>query len=146
MKILFSDNNQHLNLAPLTLTRAVADLRFGISGRFGASYIGLTSLLSSAGMVESDINLEELFFFEAYHDKLHKYACIFVHYDKDSLIPGDCEHHLEKLSEYCDIFFVSSSEELAKCPEKIEKIKPFCKLGNLGFVGVSAAQNHSPTG
>ena len=40
----------------------LADLRFGISGRFGASYIGLTSLLNSAGMVESDISLEEIGF------------------------------------------------------------------------------------
>ena len=30
MKVLFSDNEQHLNLAPLTLTRPVSDLRCGI--------------------------------------------------------------------------------------------------------------------
>jgi lipopolysaccharide biosynthesis protein len=35
--------------------------------------------------------------------------------------------HVEKLSDYCDLFFVSSSEYLEKSPEEIEKIEPFCK-------------------
>ena len=52
---------------------------------------------------------------------------MFVHYDKDSLIPPDCVHHVSRLSEYCDIFFVSSSESLAKSPKEIAKIKPYCK-------------------
>jgi len=40
----------------------LADLRLGISGRFGASYIGLTSLLNSEGIAEADISLEEIGF------------------------------------------------------------------------------------
>ena len=41
------------------------------------------------------------------------YACIFVHYDKDAIISQDCVYHIQKLGEYCDIYFVSSSEKLA---------------------------------
>ena len=74
-----------------------------------------------------DIDLEEISIYQSHNNKTHKYACIFVHYDKDSLIPADCIHHVEKLSEYCDLFFVSSSESLGNMPEEIEKIKPFCK-------------------
>jgi len=74
-----------------------------------------------------DIELEELYLDQLYDTKNKKFACIFVHYDKDSLIPADCLHHVEKLSEYCDIFFVSSSEFLADLPEEVDKIKPFCK-------------------
>ena len=43
----------------------VADLtgqRLGVPGRFGASYSGLIALLASAGMVETDIQLEEIGF------------------------------------------------------------------------------------
>lgn len=76
---------------------------------------------------KSDIDLEELTYYQSNYSKPRKYACIFVHYDKDSLISADCVHHIEKLSDYCDLFFVSSSEYLEKSPEEIEKIKPFCK-------------------
>lgn len=44
---------------------SVADLRgkrVGIPGRFGASYTGLTALLSANGMTERDINLQEIGF------------------------------------------------------------------------------------
>ena len=74
----------------------------------------------------SDIDLEELILHQIHHSKRKIYACIFVHYDKDSLIVDDCIYHLEKLSEYCDIYFVSSSESLANMPEEVEKIRPFC--------------------
>jgi NitT/TauT family transport system substrate-binding protein len=43
----------------------VADLngkRVGIPGRFGASYNGLTALLTASGMTESDIDLQEIGF------------------------------------------------------------------------------------
>lgn len=45
--------------------QTVADLRgvtVGIPGRFGASYSGLTALLTANGMTESDISLEEIGF------------------------------------------------------------------------------------
>lgn len=38
------------------------ELRFGIPGRFGASYSGFTTLLDSAGIAETDISLEEIGF------------------------------------------------------------------------------------
>lgn len=38
------------------------DLRFGIPGRFGATYSGFTTLLHSAGIAETDISLEEIGF------------------------------------------------------------------------------------
>lgn len=38
----------------------LAGLKIGIPGRFGASYSGLTALLSSAGMTEADIQLEPI--------------------------------------------------------------------------------------
>ena len=38
------------------------DLRFGIPGRFGATYSGFTTLLDSAGIAETDISLEEIGF------------------------------------------------------------------------------------
>ncbi|MDC3185878.1 glycosyltransferase, partial [bacterium] len=82
---------------------------------------------SSPATPKSDINLEELAFHQSHNRITKKYACVFVQYDKDSLIPADCVHHLLKLSEYCDIFFVSSSESLATSPKEIAKIKPYCK-------------------
>jgi NitT/TauT family transport system substrate-binding protein len=39
-----------------------AGLRVGIPGRFGATYSGLTTLLESAGLAETDIQLEEIGF------------------------------------------------------------------------------------
>ena len=39
-----------------------AGLHVGIPGRFGATYTGFTSLLQSADMVETDVNLEEIGF------------------------------------------------------------------------------------
>ena len=81
----------------------------------------------SSAAPRSDINLEELSFHKSQNCIAKKYACVFVHYDKDSLIPPDCVHHVSRLSEYCDIFFVSSSESLAKSPKEIAKIKPYCK-------------------
>ena len=76
---------------------------------------------------KSDINLEELSFYQSQNCIGRKYACVFVHYDKDSLISPDCVHHVSKLSEYCDIFFVSSSESLAKSPKEVAKVKSYCK-------------------
>ncbi|MCA9914703.1 MAG: ABC transporter substrate-binding protein [Anaerolineae bacterium] len=40
----------------------LAGLRVGIAGRFGASYSGFTTLLESAEMVETDVQLEEIGF------------------------------------------------------------------------------------
>ena len=74
-----------------------------------------------------DINLEALYLEKIHHNNLKKYACIFVHYDKDSLISHDCVYHLRKLAEYCDIYFVSSSELLTAKLEEIQKIMSLCK-------------------
>ncbi|ABB33970.1 rhamnan synthesis F family protein [Synechococcus sp. CC9605] len=74
----------------------------------------------------SDIELDDLVLHQVHNSMKQRYACIFVHYDIDPLITDDCVYHLEKLSEYCDIFFVSSSECLANAPEEVEKIKPLC--------------------
>ena len=82
--------------------------------------------MSHTSAPKSDIELEELRIYQPKFNKTKKYACIFVHYDKDSLITADCVHHIQKLSEYCDLFFVSSSELLATLPDEIDKIKPFC--------------------
>ena len=74
----------------------------------------------------SDIDLDDLVFHQVHNSMKQKYACVFVHYDIDPLITDDCVYHLEKLSEYCDIYFVSSCESLANAPQEIEKIKSFC--------------------
>ena len=74
----------------------------------------------------SDIALDELVFHQVYNSMKTRYACIFVHYDRDPLITDDCVYHLEKLSEFCDVYFVSSAESLANSPEEVNKIKPFC--------------------
>ena len=97
------------------------DIQKFIKTNFDAKFIDLSST------PKSDINLEELDFHQFYNDNVQKYACIFVHYDKDSLISSDCVHHIQKLSDYCDLFFVSSSENLEKLSEEVDKIKPFCK-------------------
>ena len=97
------------------------DLNKFIKTNFDLKFIDLSSA------PKSDIDLEELYFYQSEDSENKKYACVFVHYDKDSLIAEDCIHHVEKLSEYCDVYFVSSSEPLAKLPELTDKIKPFCK-------------------
>lgn len=97
------------------------DIQKFIKTSFDRKFIDLSS------SPKSDIDLEELLFYQSHHNRAQKYACIFVHYDKDSQISADCVHHIEKLSEYCDLFFVSSCEFLETLPEEIEKIKPFCR-------------------
>ena len=74
----------------------------------------------------SDIELDELVIHQVHNSMKQRFACVFVHYDIHPLITDDCVYHLEKLSEYCDIYFVSSSECLANAPEEVEKVKPFC--------------------
>ncbi len=54
--LVFSDA---LELSDLEQLRG---LKVGIPGRFGASYSGLTTLLSSAGLTESDIEVNEIGF------------------------------------------------------------------------------------
>ena len=83
--------------------------------------------IDSSSTLKSDIDTQELMSYSAKIDNNKKYACIFVHYDTDSLIPDDCVYHIKKLSEYCDIFFVSGSEFLPARPQELVKIKPFCK-------------------
>lgn len=97
------------------------DIQKFIKTQYDRKFIDLSSA------PKSDIDLEELILDQCYTNVVQKYACIFVHYDKDSLISSDCVHHIEKLSEYCDVFFVSSAELLKTLPEEINKIKPFCK-------------------
>lgn len=97
------------------------DIQRVVKTTFDRKFIDLSSSR------KSDIDIEEFDFYESTEDKAQKYACIFVHYDKDSLISSDCVHHVEKLSEYCDVFFVSSSEYLERSPGQIGRIKPFCK-------------------
>ena len=118
--------NRHENLFskpdPFTgIDSPYDDVHKVIKTTFDRKFIGQSS--SS----KSDIELEEIGIYQYYSSRTQKYACIFVHFEKDSLIPADCVHHIEKLSEYCDIFFVSSSELLATLPEEIDKIKPFCR-------------------
>ena len=75
----------------------------------------------------SSISLDVLYSNRCFQDKKRDYACVFVHYDKDALVPADCIYHIQKLSEYCDVYFVSSSEDLASKPDEIRKVIPFCK-------------------
>ena len=75
----------------------------------------------------SDISLERIWFKEIFTQPRKDYACIFVHYDKDAIISQDCLYHIQKLGEYCDVYFVSSSEKLASKVEELDKITSLCK-------------------
>ena len=75
----------------------------------------------------SHISLERIFFKEIFAQPRKDYACIFVHYDKDAIISQDCVYHIQKLGEYCDIYFVSSSEKLAFKLEELDKVTSLCK-------------------
>ena len=75
----------------------------------------------------SDISLERIWFKEIFTQPRRDYACIFVHYDKDAIITQDCLYHIQKLGEYCDVYFVSSSEKLAAKVEELDKITSLCK-------------------
>ena len=75
----------------------------------------------------SDISLRRIYFEAIFTHRRKSHACVFVHYDKDGIIAKDCVHHIQKLGEYCDIYFVSSSEKLASKIVEIDKIKPLCK-------------------
>ena len=97
------------------------DLNKFIKTSFDLKFIDLSSA------PKSDIDLEELHLYQSEDSENKKYACVFVHFDKEPQIAEDCVHHLEKLNEYCDIYFVSSCESLAELPEVIETIKPFCR-------------------
>ena len=74
-----------------------------------------------------DISLNKLYHEQLYAENKKEFACIFVHYDKDAIIAEECLHHLKQLGEYCDLYFVSSSEKLDSKPEEIKKIIPLCK-------------------
>jgi len=50
------------NTTPATTMEELRGLRVGVPGRFGASYSGLTAILSANGMTESDIQLEAIGF------------------------------------------------------------------------------------
>lgn len=52
----------HSDALDLSDLERLRGLRVGIPGRFGASYSGLTTLLSSAGLIESDIEVNEIGF------------------------------------------------------------------------------------
>ena len=97
------------------------DIRRYIKTRIDRKYAQSSSYSSSS------ISLDVLYSHRCFQDEKRSYACIFVHYDKDSLVPEDCVYHIQKLSEYCDVYFVSSSEDLASKPEEIKKVIPFCK-------------------
>jgi len=113
---LFSEPDKFIGLNPPS-----DDIRRHIKTCFDRKYAEPLST------VRSDIDLTKVFSHQCFESKKRNYACIFVHYDRDSIIPSDCIYHLSKLSEYCDIYFVSSSETLATKPEEIEKTIPFCK-------------------
>ena len=68
------------------------------------------------------ISLEKLYHKSCYIQNKKNIACVFVHYDKDALISKECVHHLKNLGEYCDVYFVSSSEKLHSKPCEIQKI------------------------
>ena len=73
------------------------------------------------------ISLEKIYCRQLFDESKNKFACIFVHFDKDSIISEDCVHHIRKLTEYCDVYFVSSSEKLASKTEEIDKLMSLCK-------------------
>ncbi len=50
------------NTTPATTMEELRGLRVGIPGRFGASYSGLTAILSANGMTEADIQVEVIGF------------------------------------------------------------------------------------
>jgi len=50
------------NTTPATTMEELRGLRVGIPGRFGASYSGLTAILTANGMTESDIQVEVIGF------------------------------------------------------------------------------------
>ena len=77
------------------------DLNRFIKTTFDLKYIDLSSA------PKLDIELEELYLYQSKDSENKKYACVFVHYDKDSQIVDDCIH-VKKLSEYCDTFRFSS--------------------------------------
>ena len=85
---------------------------------------GQHNVISSSG---SDIPMEKLYHEQLFAENKRAFACIFVHYDKDATIAEECLYHIRKLGEYCDVYFVSSSEKLDSKPEEIKKIIPLCK-------------------
>ena len=78
-------------------------------------------------MPSNYIPLDKLYYKLIFPERKKDFACIFVHFDKDAIIPEDCIYHIEKLAEYCDIYFVSSCEKLAVTSDEIKKITPLCK-------------------
>ena len=72
------------------------------------------------------ISLDKLYHKSIFVENKRIFACIFVHYDKDALITKNA-CHIKKLGEYCDVYFVSSSEKLDSKPLEIQKIVPLCK-------------------
>jgi len=52
----------HSDALDLSDLQQLRGLKVGIPGRFGASYSGLTTLLSSAGLTETDIEVQEIGF------------------------------------------------------------------------------------
>ena len=118
--------NRHLHLFSkcdpfLGINPPSDDIRRYIKTRIDRKYVEPIVLPKSL------IDLEIIYLYQRFHEKKQDFACIFVHYDKDALIPADCVYHVQKLSEYCDVYFVSSSELLAANPEEISKVMPFCK-------------------
>lgn len=77
--------------------------------------------------IKTDILLERLYFKHLFSERRKDFACVFVHYDKDALISEECRYHIKMLGDYCDVYFVSSSEKLASKPEEVKKVFPFCK-------------------
>lgn len=75
----------------------------------------------------TEIRPQKLCYEQIYSGFKNGFAAIFVHYDYNAVISDECKHYIKKLSDYCDIYFVSSSENLSSKHNEHKKITPYCK-------------------
>ena len=93
--------------------------------RFGVGSELSTAVTKDHTLVEGKAFYETLIISQNIREKQHDTLAIFSHFDAENEIKEDVLYYLESLSNFTDILFVSTAENLSE--ETIKVIEPYCR-------------------
>jgi len=93
--------------------------------RFGVGSELATAVTKEHSLVEGEPFYEAITISQNIREKNHNTLAIFSHFDAEDEIKEDILYYLQSLSNFTDILFVSTAENLSE--DTLKVIKPYCK-------------------